>query len=132
MKNTYILLYDGDCGFCNHWVRWVLDNNRKGRFNFAPLQGTFAQSFLKQNHLPNTNFNTLYLIHPKGKIAEKSDAVINICKVLDGVYSIAIIAKVLPKFFRDWIYDLVAKNRKKLMANNCVLLTKDERQYFLE
>ena len=57
---------------------------------------------------------------------------INICKVLDGVYSIAIIAKVLPKFFRDWIYDLVAKNRKKLMANNCVLLTKDERQYFLE
>lgn len=132
MKNTYILLYDGDCGFCNHWVRWVLDNNHKGCFNFAPLQGTFAQSFLKQNHLPNTNFNTLYLIHPKGKIAEKSDAVINICKVLDGVYSIAIIAKVLPKFFRDWIYDLVAKNRKKLMANNCVLLTKDERQYFLE
>ena len=29
MKNIYILLYDGDCGFCNHWVRWVLDNNHK-------------------------------------------------------------------------------------------------------
>ena len=38
-----ILFYDGHCGMCHGFVRFLLEKDRAGAFVFAPLQGdTFA------------------------------------------------------------------------------------------
>lgn len=133
MTNTYILLYDGECGFCNFWVNWVMRNDRKGVFNFASLQGNYGQNFLTDKKLPLERFKTLYLIRPNGVVDEKSDAVIKICSLLGGWYKMAVGFKIFPKFIRDKIYDLIAKNRRKLaMGNNCPLPTKEQRKMFLD
>ena len=128
----YILLYDGDCGFCNFWVKWILDKDRKGLFNFASLQGKFAQGFLKEKHLPLNAFDTLYLIHPDGTVEEKSDAVIRIGRLLGGWYKAAVIFKLLPKYIRDKMYSAVANNRKKMMAASCPMPTREQRKLFLD
>lgn len=132
MREMYVLLYDGECGFCNFWVNWVMKNDRKGIFNFASLQGNFGQKFLTDKKLPLNRFNTLYLIHPDGKVDEKSNAVIKICSLLGSCYKLAAVFKVLPKLLRDKIYDLVAKNRSKLASGNCPLPTKEQRRMFLD
>ncbi|SFN37547.1 Predicted thiol-disulfide oxidoreductase YuxK, DCC family [Paenimyroides ummariense] len=132
MKETYILLYDGECGFCNFWVNWVMRNDRKGIFNFASLQGNFGQNFLTDKSLPLKRFNTLYLIEPNGEVHDKSNAVIKICRLLGSWYKLAVVFKIVPKFLRDKIYDLIAKNRRKLASGNCPLPTKEQRKMFLD
>lgn len=131
MKETYILLYDGECGFCNFWVNWVMRNDRKGIFNFASLQGNFAQDFLTIKKLPLKRFDTLYLIKPDG-VDEKSGAVIEICRLLGGWYKLVTVFKIFPKFLRDKTYDLVAKNRSKIVTGNCPLPTKEQRKKILD
>ncbi len=46
-QNKFYLFYDGDCGFCNFWVHWILKNDSKDQFLFASLQGKFGQEFLR-------------------------------------------------------------------------------------
>lgn len=127
MNDKYILLYDGECGFCNYWVNWVMRNDKKGDIHFASLQGDFVQNFLSKNNLPLDKFNTLYLIHPNGKTYKKSDAILKIGSLLKAWYKWFGIFKIIPKVIRDKIYDLVAKNRKHIRTDNCTLPTKEQR-----
>ncbi|WP_312820346.1 thiol-disulfide oxidoreductase DCC family protein [Kaistella carnis] len=62
--NNYnnVVLYDGDCGFCNFWVQWILNNDSYDRFQFASLQSEYGQNFLKNQELPTDIFDTLYFI----------------------------------------------------------------------
>lgn len=131
MKNR-ILLYDGDCGFCNFWVKWVLKNDRSKTIHFAPLQGTFGKEFLSKIGFSLTDFNTLYFIEKDNEYYTKLDAVIKMGSIMKGVFGLLQLLKIIPKFIRDFIYDNVAKNRKKLMSNNCFLPTKEERARFIE
>ena len=136
MKNTKmnnrVLLYDGDCGFCNFWVKWVLKNDRSKTIHFAPLQGKFGQEFLAKNGFSLTDFNTLYFIEKENEYYTKLDAVIKMGSIMKGVFGLLQLLKIIPKFIRDFIYDNIAKNRKKLMSNNCFLPTKEERARFIE
>ncbi|MDH5458216.1 MAG: DCC1-like thiol-disulfide oxidoreductase family protein, partial [Nitrospinota bacterium] len=45
------------------------------------------------------------------RLTEKSTAVIHISKYLGGVWPLCMIALVIPPFIRDFIYDIIAKNR---------------------
>ena len=36
---TAWVLFDGECGFCDASVRWILRRDRRGRFRFGALQG---------------------------------------------------------------------------------------------
>ena len=131
MKKEYIVLYDGTCGFCNFWVKWILKNDDALQFKFASLQGQFGQQFLKSNQLPSDVFDTLYLVDNQNNYQSKLDAVITIATTIGGVYQLAILLKILPLFIRNKIYDLIANNRKKLMGENCYLPTPEERKQFI-
>lgn len=78
-----IVLYDGDCGFCNFWVQWILKRDRKGRFRFAPLQSGYGQEYLRSRGLPAENFSTLYFLK-NGRRYTKMYAVIEIGRTLGG------------------------------------------------
>jgi len=131
MENKWILLYDGSCGFCNFWVKWILNHDHSKTFLFASLQSEFGQEFLRSRHLSLTEFDTLYIVNEKGEYKSKLDAVMEICRRIGGVYRLASLGKLLPKFMADKIYDIVAQNRKKLMGENCYLPTPEERKRFI-
>lgn len=130
---TYIVLYDGSCGFCNYWVKWILKNDSKKQFFFAALQSNYGQTFLKSQQLSLTDLDTIYLLekeNPK-KFYKKSNAVIKIAQTVGGIYSLAVIFKILPIFLRDVVYNMVAQYRKKIMGESCYLPTPDERKQFI-
>jgi predicted DCC family thiol-disulfide oxidoreductase YuxK len=75
------------------------------------------------------NIDTIVLLR-KGQSYRKSTAVLKVVAGLGGSYSLAAIALLVPRFFRDYLYDLFAKRRKKISLA-CRLLTADERRRFL-
>ena len=123
----YYVFYDGDCGFCNHWVQWILKNDRKDQFLFSSLQSEFGQKFLKERALENKVFSTLYLWKPESFYLKKSQAALAIARILGGKFSIVGHLNFFPRLLSDFVYDLIAKNRKKLMSQNCFVPNEKEK-----
>jgi len=129
--SKYYVFYDGDCGFCNHWVQWILKNDKKDLFRFAALQSEFGQHFLKERGLENKDLNTLYLWKPEEFYLIKSQAITKIAKLLGGRYALLGSLNIFPKIVSDKIYDQIAARRLKLATQNCLLPTPEEREKFV-
>ena len=125
-----IVVYDGDCGFCNFWVQWILKVDKLDKFHFASLQSNFGQDFLKKNKLPTENFDTVYVIK-NGTYYSKLNAIAEVGLTLRGIYYILGIIKIIPNYISDYFYMIISKNRKRLMTESCLLPTIEEREKFL-
>jgi predicted DCC family thiol-disulfide oxidoreductase YuxK len=133
MNHKKIILFDGVCNFCNYWVNFVLKRDHKNLFLFAALQSKAGQEFLTKFNLSTTNFDTFILIDGDS-FQTKSDAAISIASNLSGWPKILLIGKIIPRFIRNCIYDLIAKNRYKVFGKreSCRVPTKDEKEKFLD
>lgn len=132
LKDKHIVFYDGECGFCNHWVQWILENDKKDKFLFSSLQSEFGQKFLNDRNLPNQVFDTLYLWKPDSFYLTKYRAIIKIASEIGGVYSLASIGKIIPDAIGNQFYNLISINRQKLASNQCFLPSTEQRKKFIE
>lgn len=133
MNHKKIILFDGVCNFCNYWVNFILKHDLKKIFLFAALQSKAGQELLAKFNLSTTNFDTFILINDDS-YQTKSDAAISIAQNLSGWPKILLIGKIIPRFLRNFIYDLIAKNRYKIFGKkeSCRVPTKEEKERFLE
>lgn len=115
-----IVLYDGLCGMCDGVVQFLLQHDRKDAFRFAPQQGAVAQQMLTRHCLDPATMETICVIEhydsPRESVSTKSDAALRIARGLGGAWTLALAALVLPRFFRDACYDLVARNRFRIFG----------------
>ena len=127
-----IILFDGVCNFCNFWVNFVIKRDKKDLFRFAALQSEKAKGLISKFNFDASKQDTFILI-AGDKLYTKSTAALMICKQLNGLIKILFSFIVLPKFFRDFTYDLVAENRYKLFGRkeSCRVPTEEERLKFL-
>lgn len=132
MQNHPIILFDGVCNFCNFWVNFVIDNDKKDTFRFAALQSEKGQLLLQKLKLNTSDFDTFVLI-VSNKYFTKSTAALKISKELSSIVKIFYIFIFFPKPIRDFIYDLIAKNRYKFFGKKevCRIPTDKERAKFL-
>lgn len=130
-KDKLYVFYDGDCGFCNFWVEWILKNDKKDKFLFASLQSNFGQFFLKERDLQTYNFNTIYLWKPEIYYLKKSSAIIKIAENLGGIYQFSIIFKIIPKIIRDFLYNIISNHRSKILKASCFLPSQLQKGKFL-
>lgn len=130
-EQKHIILFDGECNFCSFWVKYVIKRDKKDVFRFTSLQAEKGKELLKQFNL-QVDLSTVVLI--KNNVAKtKSSAALHILKDLGGLYSLGIVLIVIPKFMRDGIYDVIAKNRKKLLKNeSCIFPDATIRAKFIE
>ena len=128
-----LILFDGVCNLCNGSVLFIIRRDRNAKFQFAALQSSFGQSQLFQFDLPQNELNTIILIK-EGKLLVKSDAALEIARNLDGIWPLFYTFKIVPAFFRNWIYELVAKNRYHWFGRQeaCIIPTPDLKARFLE
>ena len=130
MNPDEIIFYDGDCGFCNRSVQFVLRQEKDKRIVFAALQSDFAQDFFKQNGLAAPDFSSFYFYRNK-QFYQKSAAVFQLIPYLKWYWQALRLFQILPKFFTDACYNFVAKHRKQLSGNFCLLPNKKTRKRFL-
>ena len=131
-STKFYVFYDGDCGFCNHWVQWILKNDGKDQFLFASLQSEFGQKFLNERGLENKIFSTLYLWKPNVFYLKKSQAALKIARILAGKFAIIGNFNFFPVLLSDCVYDQIAKNRTKLASQKCFLPNEKERAKFVQ
>ncbi len=130
MSAKAVILFDGVCNFCNSSINLVIRNDKKAYFQFAPLQGEIAQQLVGNRILPTPES---VILLEDGKIYEKSTAALRIAKKLDGLWPLVYILHIIPKFVRDPIYDLIARNRYKWFGKKetCMIPGPDIRNRFL-
>jgi|TARA_B100001094_G_C17967623_1_gene688657 predicted DCC family thiol-disulfide oxidoreductase YuxK len=115
-----IVFIDDDCIFCNYWGNFILKNDQSNSILISPANSSIYNELQnKYNLLPNPK-ETIILLH-NNDIFEKSNAVIKIARLMKNWQSFLIIGYIIPRFVRDLIYDVIAKNRKSLMTDSCVI-----------
>ena len=109
----HLIFFDGVCGLCNNSVDFIIKRDKKNIFLFTSLQSEEAKEVLARYNYPIEKIknlsNIVYL--RKGKIEEKSKAVLFILWDLSGFYKLMVIGFLIPNFIRDWVYGIVSKNR---------------------
>ena len=127
-----IILFDGICNFCNRTVNIILKYDQDMHFQFAASQSQAGINILQQFKLDQKASASVILIDQE-KIYTKTDAVIQIATHLKGWPRLFRSIKFIPKFLRDFAYDLIAKNRYALFGKRetCRIPEKSNRHRFL-
>lgn len=126
----YIVFYDGECGFCQGIVQFVLRNDKKGEIHFAPIQSEFTSTFFDSLSEPRPDLSTFYF-YSKGKLFKKSSAALRLCLKLKFPFPVLSFFLIIPFFIRDFVYDIVAKNRFNIASKSCYIPTVEEKSRFI-
>lgn len=126
-----VVLYDGECGFCDRSVQFILNHDAEGRFAFAPLQSAEARDLLAERGR-EANLDSIVLIDGD-QVLQRSDAALRIASRLDGWPKLLSVFRIVPRFLRDWAYDLFAANRYRWFGrlDHCRIPTEEQRGRFL-
>lgn len=127
-----IVLFDGVCNFCDASVNFIIDRDKKNIFRFAALQSEKGQEILDYFQLDKNDFDSFILIE-NNKAYKKSSAALLVAKKLGGFCSLSYPLIIIPKFIRDFFYNLIAKNRYKLFGKKdaCRIPTPEFKEKFL-
>lgn len=123
------VFYDGHCGLCHGFVRFVLAEDRTGTsIEFSPLEGelfTSAVPEAQRVRLPDS----LVVRDSDGDLLVRSAAVREILARLGGLWRLlAALAGFVPRGLLDASYDAIARLRRKLFrapADACPLVPPD-------
>ena len=104
-----IILFDGVCNLCSNSVSLLIKYDKNNIFRFAAMQTKAGERIMQEYRVLNDRKSIILI--KQGFVLYKSDAIIEIAKQITGWPSILKFGFLFPKFFRDGIYDLIAKNR---------------------
>jgi predicted DCC family thiol-disulfide oxidoreductase YuxK len=111
---TAIVLYDGECQFCNKWICFVKSKLEKDDISFLPFNSSKSLNIPEDYKIVNQN-SVVYI--KNDIIYLKSRAVLRIFKQLKLPYSLLQLLTILPAFLLDIAYDFIAKRRFRLINN---------------
>ncbi len=127
-----IVLFDGDCAFCNASVRWIIRRNPRDTLRFAPLESPEGRRALGSATVTDTR-NTMVLIDAAG-VHTCSTAALRIASHLTQPWALlGACGLVIPRPIRDAVYRLIARNRQRLYAATvCEVPTPELRRRLLK
>ena len=129
-----IILFDGVCNLCNSSIQFVIKHDKKNRYKFAALQSDVAKMLLNERGIDSSQIDSIVLIDPNTAYYIKSSAALEIGKSFGGGWRRLSIFEWVPRPIRDWIYDLIAKNRYSWFGkqNDCMIPTPELKAKFLD
>ncbi|HYG20799.1 MAG TPA: thiol-disulfide oxidoreductase DCC family protein [Ohtaekwangia sp.] len=128
-----VILFDGVCNLCSAFVIFVIKRDPLARLRFASLQSRYARLKLQEiGRNPDALHTVIFIEH--GKVFERSDAALEICRYLNGAWPALRIVLIFPRFLRNWVYDVISRNRYKWFGRKdaCMVPTPELKARFLE
>lgn len=107
-----IIIFDGDCVFCQRSVRFIHRHDRANAYRFAARQ-TPAGERLLASVAVGLAPNSMVLIDEAGTWL-RSDAVLRIAGGLGPPWSAARVLLLVPRVLRDGLYRVVAAVRHRI------------------
>jgi predicted DCC family thiol-disulfide oxidoreductase YuxK len=137
-----LVVFDGNCGLCNGWVRWVIRRDRGDRLRFAASSWpAVAELMAGYGAVAEAGDGPTTIVVFRGPIQARQAALVRSAAVravlgeLHGVWPV--VARILgwvPRFIADAVYNLVARWRYRIWGRleSCPIPTAEERKRFLE
>lgn len=107
-----VVIFDGDCLFCQRSVRFIHRHDRASIFRFAARQSPVGERLLAEAGVGLAP-NSMVLLDEDGTWL-RSDAVLRIAARLGPPWSAARILLPVPRAIRDAVYRVVAAIRHRL------------------
>ena len=128
-----IILFDGVCNFCNAMVNFIISQDKKNIFLFAALQSDAGQKLLDE-HKIDWKASDSFVVIQNDKTYLKSDAALKLYSKLPWYWKWSQTFWIVPKFIRDWVYNVIARNRYRWFGKKeqCMIPTKEMKEKFLE
>ena len=123
--DKFLIVFDGVCHLCNGFVKFLIHHDKHDRFLFATLQSAEKLSVNSEIKSKISSTDSIALI-ADGKIYFRSEAVLRILIKPGGGWKMFYVLFIFPKPYRDWVYDLVAKNRYRWFGRKDVCMVPDE------
>jgi predicted DCC family thiol-disulfide oxidoreductase YuxK len=122
-----IIVFDGMCVLCSANAQFVLANDKSGHFRLAAMQGAVGAGLFARHGIDPNDPNTIIVVDGEN-VWRDSDAVLAIYSGLGWPWRLAAMFKIVPRFMRDPIYRLVARNRYRIFGKRetCWLPTADQ------
>lgn len=131
MNSDKIVFYDGDCGFCNRSVSFVLKHDKTKKILFSPIQSSYTKNLFKEMKLEEPDLSTFYFLDDN-KVYSKSTAALRVLKYFKFPQKLLTINWIVPRFIRDYIYDSIAKRRQRISKGYCVIPSEEDKHRFMD
>ncbi|OWP74218.1 thiol-disulfide oxidoreductase DCC family protein [Flavobacterium oreochromis] len=132
-QNKQIILFDGICNLCNHWVQYIIQRDKNDTFRFVSLQSELGKEILEYLGIAKRNIDSIVLYVPNKAYYYKSEAVLEIAKNLSYLNKLSLL-KIIPVPLRDPVYDFIAKNRYKWYGKteSCMIPSPEIKSKFID
>jgi predicted DCC family thiol-disulfide oxidoreductase YuxK len=114
-------------------VGFLLKQDIHKRLSFATIQSDFAQQLILSGQFGFIEAPESVLFYDGNRIFTKSDAVFEALKQSKGRKRWLSYFRIIPKILRDFVYDIVARNRYKWFGktDSCMLPPENWKERFL-
>jgi predicted DCC family thiol-disulfide oxidoreductase YuxK len=126
-----IVFYDGDCGFCSGTVRWLIRVDSKRVLRYSPTASELYRAMVADPGIDSV----VYAQVASDQVFRAwfySDAVIKIGLAMGGIHALGSgLLDIFPRAIRDAGYRFVARHRKEIAVNECLVPTEKTKALFI-
>lgn len=128
--NDSILIFDGDCMFCNRMAYFLAKADKKDYFKFVSSISEKGKQIIEENNLQEIVDKTV-IVRVEEKFYTKSQAVYHFLKISKTFPVFRFLIWIFPTFLTDFFYDIIARNRKEIIKSRCPVPKPEIRRKFL-
>ncbi|MCQ1833996.1 thiol-disulfide oxidoreductase DCC family protein [Neorhizobium galegae] len=110
-----IIVFDAMCVLCSANAQFVLRHDRAARFRLASMQGEVGAALYRRCGIDPENPETMIVVDGQSVLRD-SDAVLAIYDGLGWPWKALSIVRLAPRFIRDPLYRLIARNRYRIFG----------------
>ena len=122
-----IIVFDAMCVLCSANAQFVINNDRRGHFLLASMQGEVGSAIYRKFGIDPSAPDTIVVVTGDHALRD-SDAVLSIYEGLGWPWRMLSALKIIPRVLRDPAYRLIARNRYRIFGKRetCWLPTAEQ------
>jgi len=119
-----VIVFDGYCALCSGWVSFILRHDRHAIFSLLPAQSPIGRALYVHYGLDPVDYATNILL-ADGVAWFKAEGSIRMAERLGFPWRLAATFRLLPRTWREALYDAVARNRLRIFGRREVCYVSD-------
>ena len=137
-EGDHLVLFDGVCGFCSRLVEFIVEHDRRAVFNFASLQGAVGRTTVERFGGDPDELSSFHVLAnyrtSKPQMFSRGSAALFVARELGWPWKVAVVARVLPAAVLDRVYNVIARNRYRVLGrrDECLIPRPEFRDRFVE
>jgi predicted DCC family thiol-disulfide oxidoreductase YuxK len=124
-KMRHVILFDGMCILCDKGVAFTVSRYSQEDVRISALQSVEGQRLARAAGVDPKRTDTMVVICEDGTIHTGSDAMLRMCRLLGGGWSLFRPLEIIPRTVRDFVYRPFASRRHWLFGrrDSCAVPT---------